>query len=106
MHVQSLDDYRFVAVLARTGSLTETSRLFSVDRSTVRRRIKGLERRLRFSLFLKNGTQYKPLAETQPILSAARTLESAMTPAAAPAKGETLAGNVAVTTTDPVYCPA
>jgi DNA-binding transcriptional LysR family regulator len=103
MHVQSLDDYRFVAVLARTGSLTETSRLLSVDRSTVRRRIKGLEARLRFSLFLKNGTQYKPLAEAQPILAAARTLESAMNPAASPTRGETLAGNLAVTTTDSIY---
>ena len=35
MHVQNWDDYRFVAVLARTGSLTETSRLLGVDRSEV-----------------------------------------------------------------------
>lgn len=103
MHVQNWDDYRFVAVLARTGSLTETSRLLSVDRSTVQRRIKALEARLGYSLFLKNGAQYKPLAEAQPILAAARTLESAMNPAAAPASGETLAGNLAVTTTDSIY---
>jgi DNA-binding transcriptional LysR family regulator len=103
MHVQNWDDYRFVAVLARTGSLTETSRLLGVDRSTVQRRIKGLEARLGYSLFLKNGTKYKPLAEAQPILAAARTLESAMNPAASPTKGETLAGNLAVTTTDSIY---
>ena len=103
MHVQNWDDYRFVAVLARTGSLTETSRLLGVDRSTVQRRIKGLEARLGYSLFLKNGTQYKPLAEAQPILAAARTLESAMNPAASPTQGETLAGNLAVTTTDSIY---
>lgn len=103
MHVQNWDDYRFVAVLARTGSLTETSRLLSVDRSTVQRRIKALEARLGYSLFLKNGAQYKPLAEAQPILAAARTLESAINPAASPAPGETLAGNLAVTTTDSIY---
>ena len=103
MRVQNWDDYRFVAVLARTGSLAETSRLLSVDRSTVQRRIKGLEARLGYRLFLKNGTQYKPLAEAQPILAAARTLESAMRPVAVPAKGETLSGNLAVTTTDSIY---
>jgi DNA-binding transcriptional LysR family regulator len=103
MHVQNWDDYRFVAVLARTGSLTETGRLLGVDRSTVQRRIKGLEARLGYRLFLKSGTQYKPLAEAQPILAAARTLESAMNPAASAAKGETLAGNLAVTTTDSIY---
>ena len=102
MQVQNWDDYRFVAARARTGSMTETSRLLGVDRSAGRRGIKGLEARLGFSLFLKNGTQYKPLAEAQPILAAARTLESAMNPAASPAKGETLTANVAVTTTDPV----
>lgn len=103
MRVQNWDDYRFVAVLARTGSLAETSRLLSVDRSTVQRRIKGLEARLGYRLFLKNGTQYKPLAEAQPILAAARTLEAAMRPVAVPAKGETLSGNLAVTTTDSIY---
>jgi DNA-binding transcriptional LysR family regulator len=56
MQVQNWDDFRFVAMLARTGSLPETSRLLSMDRSTVRRRIKGLKARLGFSLFLKTGT--------------------------------------------------
>lgn len=103
MHVQNWDDHRFVAVLARTGSLPETRRLISADRSAVRRRIRGLEARRRFSLCLKNSTQSKPLAQAQPILAAARRLESAMNPAASPARGETLAGNVAVTTKDPIY---
>ena len=102
MHAQNWDDHRFVAVLARTGSFPETRRLISADRSAVRRRIRGLEARRRFSLCLKSGTQSKPLAQAQPILAAARRLESAMNPAASPARGETLAGNVAVTTTDPI----
>lgn len=66
----------------------------------VRRRIKGLEAPRGFSLFLKNAAQYKPLAEAQPILAAARRPESAMNPAPSPAKGESLAGNV--TTKDPI----
>lgn len=66
----------------------------------VRRRIKGLEAPRGFSLFLKNAAQYKPLAEAQPILAAARRPESAMNPAPSRAKGEPLAGNVA--TTDPI----
>jgi hypothetical protein len=32
MHAQNWDDHRFVAVLARTGSLPETRRLISADR--------------------------------------------------------------------------
>jgi len=74
--------------------------LLGVDRSTVQRRIRGLEARLGYSLFLKNGVQYKPLAEPQPILAAARTPESAINPAASATQGETLAGNLAVTRTD------
>ncbi len=103
MHVQNWDDYRFVAVLARTGSLAETSRLLGVDRSTVQRRVKALETRLGYSLFLRNGSHYEPLAEAQPILAAARSLESAISTAPAPADGETLAGNLSITTTDSIY---
>ena len=102
MHAQNWDDHGFVAVLARTGSLPEARRLISADRSAVRRRIRGLEARRGFSHCLKNSTQSKPLAEAQSILAAARRLESAINPAASPARGETLAGNVAVTTTDPI----
>ena len=103
MHVQNWDDYRFVAVLARTGSLAETSRLLGVDRSTVQRRVKALETRLGYSLFLRNGSRYEALAEAQPILAAARTLESAISPASGPPDSETLAGNLSVTTTDSIY---
>ncbi|MBU4060820.1 LysR family transcriptional regulator [Hyphomonas sp.] len=103
MHVQNWDDYRYVAVLARTGSLAETSRLLGVDRSTVQRRIRALEHRLGYNLFLRNGARYKALAEAQPILAAARSLESAISPVAAPAAGETIAGNLSITTTDSIY---
>lgn len=83
--------------------MTETSRLPGVERSTVKRRIRGLQARRGYSLLLKKGAQYTPLAEAQPILAAARRLESAMNPAASPAQGGTLAGNVAVTTIGPVW---
>ena len=104
MHVQNWDDYRFVAVLARTGSLAEASALLGVDRSTVQRRIKALEASLGYPLFIKNGGQYRALPEAEPILSAARTLEAAaggaMQNGAVPA---VLSGNLSVTTTDSVY---
>lgn len=103
MHVQNWDDYRFVAVLARTGSLAETSRLLGVDRSTVQRRIKALEARLGYSLFLKDGARYTALAEAKPILAAARTLEAAFSPNTPVVKGESLVGNLSITTTDSVY---
>jgi DNA-binding transcriptional LysR family regulator len=103
MHVQNWDDYRFVAVLARTGSLAETSRILGVDRSTVQRRVKALESRLGYNLFLRNGSHYEALAEAQPILAAARTLESAISPSQAPATKETLGGNLSITTTDSIY---
>jgi DNA-binding transcriptional LysR family regulator len=105
MHVQNWDDYRFVAVLARAGSLSEASILLGVDRSTVQRRIKALEAQLGYALFLRTGGQYRPLAEANPILAAARMLE-ATTGAASPlpdGESEGLSGNLSVTTTDSIY---
>ena len=76
MHVQNWDDYRFVAVLARAGSLAEASVLLGVDRSTVQRRIKSLEAQLGYPLFLRTGGRYRALPEANPILTAARMLEA------------------------------
>lgn len=103
MHVQNWDDYRFVAVLARTGSLAETSQLLGVDRSTVQRRIKALEGRLGYNLFLKDGARYMALAEAQPILAAARTLETAFEAAPPVEPGDAITGNLSVTLTDSIY---
>jgi DNA-binding transcriptional LysR family regulator len=105
MRVQNWDDYRFVAVLARTGSLTEASVLLGVDKTTVKRRIKALEASLGFPLFLRSGAQHHALPEAEPILTAARTLEAALGGAAG-AQGndvQALSGNLTVTTTDSLY---
>lgn len=103
MHVQNWDDYRFVAVLARTGSLAEKSQLLGVDRSTVQRRIKALEARLGYNLFLKDGARYTALPEAQPILVAARTLETAFVAPAGHVEGQPLSGVLSITLTDSVY---
>lgn len=105
MHVQSWDDYRFVAVLARTGSLAEASVLLGVDRSTVQRRIKAVEASLGYPLFVKTGGHHRALPEADPFLAAARALEAA-TGSTVPQNGEdaaTLSGNLSVTTTDSIY---
>jgi DNA-binding transcriptional LysR family regulator len=104
MRVQNWDDYRFVAVLARTGSLAEASVVLGVDRSTVQRRIRALEATLGYPLFVKNGGQLQAVPEAEPILAAARMLEAAsgggLQNGAEPA---VLSGNLSVTTTDSVY---
>ena len=74
MHVQNWDDYRFVAVLARAGSLAEASVLLGVDRSTVQRRIKSLESQLGYPLFLRTGGRYRALPEANPSLSLTASL--------------------------------
>jgi DNA-binding transcriptional LysR family regulator len=105
MHVQNWDDYRFVAVLARAGSLAEASVLLGVDRSTVQRRIKSLEAQLGYPLFLRTGGRYRALPEASPILTAARMLEatSGASHPVTEGEAETLSGNLSVTTTDSIY---
>ncbi|MFN7055640.1 LysR family transcriptional regulator [Hyphomonas sp.] len=105
MHVQNWDDYRFVAVLARSGTVAEASVLLGVDKTTVKRRIRALEASLGYPLFLRSGAQHHALPEAEPILTAARTLEAALGGGALPAGQDTqaLTGNITVTTTDSLY---
>jgi DNA-binding transcriptional LysR family regulator len=105
MHVQNWDDYRFVAVLARTGSLSDTSVQLGVDRSTVQRRIRGLESKLGYKLFVRTGNAYRALPEADPILKAARTLEAVMNGNGSLQDDEapSLTGRLSVTTTDSTY---
>ncbi|MFN4024552.1 MAG: LysR family transcriptional regulator [Hyphomonas sp.] len=105
MRVQNWDDLRYVAVVARHGSLAEASRLLGVDRSTVQRRIKALEAQLGYRLFVKNGSGYTALAEAEPIIAAARSIEAAMNgPVPRPEEGSRgVSGTLSVTTTDAVY---
>lgn len=105
MRVQNWDDLRYVAVLARHGSLAEASRLLGVDRSTVQRRIKALEAQLGYRLFIKNGSGYSAVAEAEPIIAAARGIEAAMNgPVLRPEESSRgVSGTLSVTTTDAVY---
>lgn len=105
MHVQNWDDLRFVAVLARHGSLSQASQLLGVDRSTVQRRIRALEARLGYRLFVKTGSEYAALAEAEPILAAARSIEAAINgpQLAAEAPDAGVSGTLSVTTTDSIY---
>lgn len=105
MRVQNWDDLRFVAVLARLGSLTEASQLLGVDRSTVKRRIKALEARLGHRLFVKDGSGYAPVPEAEPIIAAARGIEAAINGPVLRTDEKTsgVSGTLSVTTTDSVY---
>jgi len=52
------DDLRFVATLAREGSLLKTSAVLGVDHTTVGRRVAAAEKNLGLQIFLRTSSGY------------------------------------------------
>lgn len=69
------NDLRYFLILARTGSLTEASRLLMVSASTVSRRIEELERSVGRSLFIRRQTGYRPSEAGEALLPLAEEIE-------------------------------
>jgi DNA-binding transcriptional LysR family regulator len=72
------DDLRFVAALARAGSLTKTAAALGVDHTTVGRRIEAAERGLGLRLFTRTGAGYVLTREGEQLIAPLRQVEDAV----------------------------
>ncbi len=72
------DDLRFVAALAREGSLLKTSALLGVDHTTVGRRVAAAERDLGVQIFLRTPGGYVLTREGEELVAPLRQVEDAV----------------------------
>ncbi|RMF00743.1 MAG: LysR family transcriptional regulator [Alphaproteobacteria bacterium] len=69
------DDYRYFLAVARTGQLSQAGRILGVDHTTVARRTKALESRLKTKLFDRSPRGYALTPAGQRLLPVAEQLE-------------------------------
>lgn len=75
MHMETWDDLRFVAAVARAGSLSGAARALGVHHATVFRRLGAAERRLGVRLFERLAGAYVPTAAGQELAETAGRVE-------------------------------
>jgi DNA-binding transcriptional LysR family regulator len=93
------DDLRFVAALARAGTLAKTATALSVDHTTVGRRIDSAERALGLRLFTRSATGYLLTRDGEQLIAPLRQVEEAVLALERNTKPQsnTLTGTVRVT---------
>ncbi len=72
------DDLRYVAALARGGSLQKTAALLGVDHTTVGRRVAAAERALKLRLFVRTPAGYVLTREGEQLVAPLRQVEDAV----------------------------
>ncbi len=72
------DDLKFVAALARAGSLAKTATVLGVDHTTVGRRIEAAERALGLRLFTRTAAGYVLTREGEQLIAPLRQVEDAV----------------------------
>jgi len=93
------DDLRFVAALARAGTLAKAATALGVEHTTVGRRIDSAERALGLRLFTRSMTGYMLTRDGEQLIAPLRQVESAVLALERSTKpqGSTLVGTVRVT---------
>lgn len=76
--VMNWDDLRFVAALARGGSLSKTAAALGVDHTTVGRRVEAAERGLGLKLFTRTAAGYVLTREGAQLIAPLRQVEDAV----------------------------
>lgn len=72
------DDLRFVAALARGGTLVKTAAALGVDHTTVGRRVEAAERALGLRLFTRTASGYVLTREGERLIAPLRQVEDAV----------------------------
>lgn len=78
MHSMDWDDLKFVAALARAGSLAKTAAVLGVNHTTVGRRIEAAERALGLRLFTRTAAGYVLTREGEQLVAPLRQVEDAV----------------------------
>ncbi len=102
MHTVEWDNLRYVLLVSRTGSISEAARILRVNRTTVLRRIRGYEEKLKTKLFERGSTGYVLSPGAVKMLQAAEQMEEIMLDLERAIIGQEtgLEGDLRVTTTD------
>lgn len=74
-HMETWDDLRFVAAIARSGSLSGAARVLGVHHATVFRRLGAIEERMGVRLFDRLPKGYAPTPAGQEVAEAANRME-------------------------------
>ncbi len=99
-----LNDLRFVAAIAQTGSLSGAARKLGVNHATAFRRLSAMESRLGVRLFERGGGRYVATAAGEELARAGTVIEFEATQSLRKVAGQDLrpSGVVRVTTTDTI----
>ncbi|MEM7196428.1 MAG: LysR family transcriptional regulator [Pseudomonadota bacterium] len=99
------DSLKLILTIARTGSFAAAARQLGVDRTTVLRKIKQIQRDIDFELFRKVRGEYVLTAGAEKILETAELVESHIQSLERVIEGRELRpqGRISVTTTDSIY---
>jgi DNA-binding transcriptional LysR family regulator len=100
------DDLRFIATVARTGSLLAASGALGVDHTTVGRRVSAAERALGTTLFVRSPTGLALTPEGEQLLVSVAGVEAAILAVErqAGARDRSLAGRVKITAPETLGC--
>lgn len=100
------DDLRFIAAVARTGSLLAASAALRVDHTTVGRRVGAAERALGTTLFVRSPTGLALTPEGEQLLVSVAGVEAAILAVErqAGARERSVAGRVKVTAPETLGC--
>lgn len=77
-HLMNWDDLRYVAALARAGSLVKTGAALGVDHTTVGRRIEAAEQALGLRLFTRTAAGYALTRDGEQLIGPLRHIEDAV----------------------------
>jgi len=102
--VKDLNDFRFVAAVAESGSLAGAARRLQVDHATAFRRLGRIQARLGVRLFERHSGRYTPTAAGEELARLGATMEAQATESLRRLAGQDLrpAGTVRITTTESI----
>jgi DNA-binding transcriptional LysR family regulator len=100
------DDLRFIAAVARTGSLLAASAVLDVDHTTVGRRLSAAERALGTTLFVRSPTGLALTPDGEQLLGPVAAVENAILAVErrAGSDDEAITGRVKVTAAETLGC--
>ena len=103
--LEDLNDLRFIAAIAETGSLSGAAKRLNVNHATAFRRVTALEASLGVRLFERASGRYTPTASGEELAKAGAIIEQTATASMLKVAGRDLrpSGLVRVTTTDSLF---